>query len=257
MVRAKTWLLVALVLPALVCAYAWAQSETGEPVTPGGRPRGVQMRAGVRAGGEVPLGGPMRKGDRMMALSPEQRQKFMEFLREYDPRVLQQLKKTQAERPGEFGKRLSGEWRRLGQLMMLREKDPKLFGALIKQRDLSRESRELASSVRAAKTEEEKEALREELAENLNQIYDLQQEMWEEKIAALEKRLNELREMLEKRAQHRGEIIERRIKELTGEEKYLNWEFPTWVEPSLPMLPEGEAPGADLPVVPTEEGGAE
>lgn len=215
------------------------------------------MRAGGGAGGEVPLGGPMRKGDRMMALSPEQRQKFMEFLREYDPRVLQQLKKIQAERPGEFGKRLAGEWRRLAQLMMLREKDPKLFGALIKQRDLSRESRELASSVQAAKTEEEKEALREELAENLNQIYDLQQEMWEEKIAALEKRLNELREMLEKRAQHRGEIIERRIKELTGEEEYLNWEFPRWVEPSLPMLPEGEAPGADLPVVPTGEGGAE
>jgi uncharacterized membrane protein YccC len=193
----------------------------------------------------------------MTALSPEQRQKFMEFLREYDPRVLQQLKKIQAERPGEFGQRLSGEWRRLAQLMVLRVKDPKLFDALIKHRDLSRESRELASSVRAAKTEEEKEALREELAENLNQIYDLQQEMWEEKIAALEKRLNELREMLEKRAQHRGEIIERRIKELTGEEEYLNWEFPKWVEPSLPLPPEEGAPGGDLPVVPTEEGGAE
>lgn len=257
MVRAKTWLLVAVALPALVCAYAWAQPETGEPVAPRGGPRGGQMRAGRRAGAELPLGGPMRKGDRMMTLSPEQRQKIMEFLREYDPQGLQQLKKIQAERPGEFGKRLSGEWRRLAQLMMLRERDPKLFDALIKHRDLSRKSHDLAASVQTAETEEEREAIRAELGENLNQIYDLQQEMWEEKIAVLEKRLNELREMLEKRAQHRDEIIERRIKELTGEEEYLNWEFPTWAEPSLRLLPGKEARSPDAPVVRIEEEGAE
>jgi len=257
MVRAKTWLLIAALLPALVCTYALAQPGAEEPAAPAREAAGARVGPGRGPGPEGAPMEPMREGgERGMRLTPEQRHKLINFLKQHDPRVLERLEKLQRERPGDYGRRLLTEWKHVAQLVELQRKDPELFKALVKHRDLTRESHELAASMRAAKTDEERDVIRKDLAKNLNEIYDLQHGLWEEKIAALEKRLSELRDMLKKRVQHRDEIVERRILELTGEDDYLNWEFPRWAERDIPPLPEDLA-GPDLPIAPAEKRGAE
>jgi len=254
MVRAKTWILVAGIVSTLAYGYVLAQPEGEELGAPPAQEEGGRVRADIARELEGTPGGPAgrRAGDRPILQASDQWQRIMEFWGQHDPRTVEHLRNIRAQRPGEFNKRLPTEWHRVADLIALQRKDPKLFKALIEHRMLSRRSQELAASMRTAKTEEERELIRKDLSENLGQIYDLQHRLWEDKIAALEQRLAELKDMLEKRAAHREEIIERRISELTGEEDYLDWEFPRWAEPGLSGLMQDE-PAGRLPGVPVEE----
>lgn len=62
-----------------------------------------------------------------------------------------------------------------------------------------------------------------QLKTKLSKLFDLRELDRQEEVKLLEKELSELKEALQFRLKNKSEIVERRLKELTGESKYLDW----------------------------------
>ena len=84
------------------------------------------------------------------------------------------------------------------------------------------ESRRLAREVRAAEGAE-KERLRKELEQRLDEAFEKKLELRRQRIDRLREKLAEEQDQLETRKEAREEIIERRLRELLGEEDELDW----------------------------------
>lgn len=87
---------------------------------------------------------------------------------------------------------------------------------------LEREVRELAREARQAEGQE-RERLEAEIREKLETILDNKLSLRERHIEKLEERVNEERSYLQKRREARGEIINRRFRELLGEKDVFDW----------------------------------
>ncbi len=257
MFRAKRLMLVVGVAVCLAWLPGWAQEETAEPSRPP-RHHGPMMGREGPAREEMPQGGGVRAPRKEWVpreLSPEEREKVRVFLMKHIPGAWERLERVRKERPEEFKRHLAEQWKSVVKLMALRKRNPELFERIIEGRKLEMKSRELAASLRKAKTEEERGAIKEDLSGVLNELLDLQHREWEEQIDGLERRLSQLKDMLAKREENRDDIIKRRMTELTGEEDYLSWTFPRWAEVGLTPIPEAEGPveGEEAPL--PEEGG--
>lgn len=84
------------------------------------------------------------------------------------------------------------------------------------------ETHRLAREARRAEGAE-RQRLERELREELETIFERKLELRSKHIETLEDRLNEERETLEERRQSRNEIIERRLRDLLGEDDALDW----------------------------------
>jgi hypothetical protein len=69
-----------------------------------------------------------------------------------------------------------------------------------------------------------KQSVKKELQKVLSELFELREKDRKEDVARLEKELQELKESLQIRANKKNEIIERRIEDLLGENKYLDWD---------------------------------
>jgi cell division protein ZapA (FtsZ GTPase activity inhibitor) len=63
-----------------------------------------------------------------------------------------------------------------------------------------------------------------ELSSKLSELFDIRESKKHDELAQLEKRIKDLRESLQERHDNKQEIIQRRIQELLGNPKNLNWE---------------------------------
>ncbi|MBU1096728.1 MAG: hypothetical protein KKB34_09635 [Bacteroidetes bacterium] len=70
----------------------------------------------------------------------------------------------------------------------------------------------------------EKEKIKNDLEKSLNKLFDLKEGLRENEVKELEKRLQELKEKLNIRQKNKSTIIRRRIDELLGDDKYLDWD---------------------------------
>lgn len=113
-----------------------------------------------------------------------------------------------------------------GRVERLRALMPGDMTALLEERReiarLDAESRRLAREVRAAEGDRQ-ERLRGELAEQLAEVYAQKQALREQRLERMAQELAEERRELEQREQAREEIIERRLRELLGEDDVLDW----------------------------------
>ena len=85
------------------------------------------------------------------------------------------------------------------------------------------ESHKLAKQLADAKTETDKDKVRDKLKEHLNKAFDDRQKQHEKDIAALEEQVKKLKEMVAKRQDAKKEIIDDRMKQLEREAKGLGW----------------------------------
>ncbi len=81
----------------------------------------------------------------------------------------------------------------------------------------------LAKQIADAKSDTDKEKLRDKLKDVLNKAFDARQKQHEQEIAALEKQIDRLKKMVEKRQENKKEIIEERTKQLLREAQGLGW----------------------------------
>ncbi len=120
--------------------------------------------------------------------------------------------------------RLPGEIDRA--LAPLREETDFLFAGRLREQaevaGLEREARDLARDARRAEGAE-RQRLEQELRDRLGEIFDRKMELRRERVDRLEQELHDTRSSYDTRAAARGDMIDRRLRELLGEDDALEW----------------------------------
>ena len=106
----------------------------------------------------------------------------------------------------------------------LRHEDPKRFQRILKIEDRSRDYRRTRDPAR-------KQAIEKQLRPLLDAELKAQQDETQKRVADLEKRLQEMKEMLKQRDANWEQVVDHNFKEITGQLDYLD--FPT-VPPLMP-----------------------
>lgn len=107
-------------------------------------------------------------------------------------------------------------------LQHLEQQDPEMYQLLKEDRDLERETRDLAHRFRRAPTDE-RDALREDIAELVNKHFDVRQQRRTLELERLRKELERLEGSMSRRSEAREAIVHRRIAELVGDEDELDF----------------------------------
>lgn len=102
------------------------------------------------------------------------------------------------------------------------EGDPELRELTLRDQDLERQSFVLARRVREA-SGVEKEQIRKQLAEVVEEHFSTRQELRKHQIDRMTAELNRLKEQVESRNAAKAEILQRRLRELTGEQGELGF----------------------------------
>ena len=112
----------------------------------------------------------------------------------------------------------TGPFQDWGQMEKL---DPELFKLLKQDAELERTTRQLTMQYRQTVDEQSKAEIGAQLAETVAKHFDVRQKRRALELDRLEKELNRMKALFEKRNQSRDKIIEQRLKELKGEEESL------------------------------------
>ncbi|MCC6124446.1 MAG: hypothetical protein IT426_05770 [Pirellulales bacterium] len=138
-----------------------------------------------------------------------------------EPGVFVERTYEQRGRPGMLPGQGYGPWMGggFGGPGMMRRQDPDL----VKEAELDRQVQELAEAFRrhpadAPEAAKEREKIQKEIEKLVNEQFNLRQERREKELKLFEEQIKRLRETIEKRQKAREEIIERRMKELLGQD---------------------------------------
>jgi hypothetical protein len=107
-------------------------------------------------------------------------------------------------------------------LQRLAQDDPEMHQLVQQDFELEEKSFELSTKIRSAKAEE-REKLRGELKVTVDDHFKVRQARRELQLKRMEEELKRLRAAIESRNQSRDEIIAKRLTELIGEEKDLEF----------------------------------
>jgi hypothetical protein len=139
------------------------------------------------------------------------------------PDVLEAYKGLKDKRAPEAGRQRAEIEQFAGRMWMLRETNPDEFKREKESRGLEFRSMDLSRRIREAGKGPEKEKLVKELTGIVGQDFELREKQRAEEAARIEQELKKIRSLLEERKKNRDLIIERRVKQLMGEEDTLNW----------------------------------
>jgi hypothetical protein len=104
----------------------------------------------------------------------------------------------------------------------LEQDDPEMFKLVQQDQDLEGKTLDLAAKVRSAKADE-REKLRADLAVTVDEHFNVRQARRELQLKRMEEELKRLRAAIESRNKGREEIVAKRLTELVGEEKDLEF----------------------------------
>lgn len=164
-----------------------------------------------------------RREPEVLYLNPDQEEETLEYLKEFHPDQAGDLLLLKARRPERYWTVLSRAFREMRYLEGLKEKDPERYERVSREKKLEREAWNLSRKYRQTEDDNEKVRLREELKSLLDQVFDYRQMNRQEEIEKLEKRLAELKENNQRRLANKNEIVQRRLKQLLGDEKGMEW----------------------------------
>jgi hypothetical protein len=108
-----------------------------------------------------------------------------------------------------------------------------------KERELDRQSHDLARQYARTENRDEREKLRDKLNDTLKQQFDAQQQRRKDEIKQIEDQLKKLRELMQKREDSKSSIVQRRLEQLLQEADGLGW---TSSEPLFPRAPQAVPP---------------
>lgn len=188
------------------------------PPPPGYEGRGDKGPDGDKRGGPRPL-------------TDAELDQAMDVMRQVDPEAASRLEPLLVERREEVAAELQHKFPRMGWFLRLKERDPEMYQLRVDDLRLSREQWVLGKQLREAKAAEEKheptkgdiDAIDEKLEQVLAAHFDVRQKIRERELAGLEAQIERLREELEKRADERDELIEKRKEELTEKDAKPGW----------------------------------
>jgi hypothetical protein len=103
--------------------------------------------------------------------------------------------------------------------------DPELHKIQVEAQELEHQAHQIAGKLRKAPADDAKarEELKGLLVNTVVKLFDLREKARAREVEMLRKRLDELTQMLDKRKANRDAIIEKRVKQLSGESDDLDW----------------------------------
>ena len=146
-------------------------------------------------------------------VTDEQIETILAFIDKHMPwrrEALEEMRRSEPERFRLLCRRLRFE---VAQLQHLKGRDEAAFRKAIEQRQLRMRAVDLAAKTRTAEDPQEKEAFTKELRKVIDRMFGLELATHEAHIRGLEERIEQLRRELKERAEHRQEIVEKRLKE--------------------------------------------
>ena len=190
----------------------------GMPGAPGGMgaygPGGPMGVMGPYGYGMAPAGFPGGK--------PSEKE-IEDILKAEFPDMLEAYKGLKDKHTPEAGRQRAEMEQFAGQMRMLRQMNPDEFKREKETHHLEFRSQDLSRRIREAGKGPEKEKLVKDLTGVVGQLFELREKQRAEEAARIEQELQKIRSLLEERKKNRDLIIERRVKQLMGEEDTLNW----------------------------------
>jgi hypothetical protein len=145
------------------------------------------------------------------------------LLKELDPERLERMNHLREVDPQMYMKLFEETQRERMKLRELKEHDPQRYEQVIQERKMESEIEGLAMQCRKSQNNDEKEGLKKQIKSQLEKLFDLREAQRETEIKRLEEQLTKLKEKMKTRKANRDKIIERRQKELVGEDDDMGW----------------------------------
>lgn len=168
---------------------------------------------GVAAAGASPSGGPTTAVDH----------EATEFLRLVAPYRLDELEALRTSAPDEYRQRVVNLADRKRQLDDLRRADPARYKLRLDELTMEQQSQYLGEQYRKAKSPEERERLKSELASLLDKLFDVRGQSKAADVRDLEMEIDRLKKALADRQKNKTEMVKARLEELLGERMTPEW----------------------------------
>lgn len=177
-------------------------------------------RDGVRREGPMGLMDPQRR--------EEMRENILAVVSDIDPDRAERLERLLEHRPEMALGLLREHLPHLLRLVHLREQNPDMYEIRIHDINLARESEELADHLHELREEDQPNEnqvneVRTRLRDLVIEHFEVRQHAREHELHQLEQRIDELRQQLEARSEAREKLIQRRLRDLLGEDDHVEW----------------------------------
>lgn len=159
--------------------------------------------------------GPM--GPPPMMFDQEQVDLAIEVLDQVRPETAKWARDMAKEHPDEIGRELARRFPRIAMFLEMRERHPEMFELRLEDMRLNRESAELAETFKRARNQNDTENARQikaDLVVVVTEHFEIRQHIRELELAALERRIERLRDELAEREKMSQRIIDSRLREL-------------------------------------------
>lgn len=159
------------------------------------------------------------------ALSPEQLKEALSILHEIDPAKAQRIEAWLKTNPDAAKGVVLPAMPKLMQMGFLKRHNPEMYQLRLSDMKLTNETEELARQYRQASEAKDPKAavLQKQMKDKLAEHFTLRQKIQEAELAALEKRIAELRELIAARKSSQEQLIQDRFDELIARPNRPEW----------------------------------
>lgn len=149
-----------------------------------------------------------------LRLTEQQKRRVTSFLTEFLPGVLEEINLLSETNPRHLERELVYLFPRVSVLLRQRESQPEVFALSVKLEELEYAIRRLARDTRSRPSQ--KEGSKEELERLIGEKFDLELQRSTLQLGALSRRLEELRDQLERRTAQKEQLVQRELETRLG-----------------------------------------
>jgi hypothetical protein len=150
---------------------------------------------------------------------------ILNWVRQHVPQEISDLQVLKRENPREYEEQLHWIAEKIQHLEHVKQQYPEMYDRLIEVEKLEHQSWKMAEEIPRIRDAEKKKQLTAQLRDVLEKIFEIRLEERSLEIKELEKELDKMKALIEKRKAMKDTIINRRLKELipSPENEALDW----------------------------------
>jgi hypothetical protein len=148
---------------------------------------------------------------------------LMEFYKESAPELLKELQYLKENDLPRYNTELKYLYQDMLMLERIKDTQPDRFKESLEMRRLDGRSRRLSRLYLESKSDDEKEDLVQDLRHTLGQLFELREKERVREMQRISEKLEKLKVETKLRRENKEQIVENRIKELTGQKSVFEW----------------------------------
>lgn len=156
-------------------------------------------------------------------LNREEAQSVMEFYQQKAPEIAEKLSRLKKQDLPYYNSELRHLYHDKIMLERIKEIQPERFAESLEMRKLDSRSRELSRKYLESDEQDEKEDIEQELRDTLNELFELREKERKLEMQRISEKLKKLENETQLRRENKEQIVENRIKELTGQKSVFEW----------------------------------